>query len=275
MASVPRPRPVAVPILATSALIAASMASGVARGDAVVLKNGTVYRGTVDRDNTLVFVNDNLKRVIFYNSKIAKVESDAGFSKLERFALVQPLEVHVGVQPAAAVDIQSTPWDAKGRRAFRYVNNKQRPVEMQQAINELGPYLTRFRGIDGFWQGQIATNQVPRPVVLGLLAKVDQGNQDERLKVTRWLIQAEWYPEALAALDGLLKDFPGDASMRERGGRYPAAGPRIGGPRHLEGCRDPSQGGPAGRGPRQAPFDPRGGPAQGHPRRGPRPDPQG
>jgi hypothetical protein len=34
--------------------------------------------------------------------------------------------------------------------------------------------------------------------------------------VTRWLIQAEWYNEALAALDGLVKDFPQDASMRDR-----------------------------------------------------------
>ena len=54
---------------------------------------------------------------------------------------------------------------------------------MQQAINELSPYMTRFRGIDGFWQGQVATSQVPRPVVLGLLGKVNQTNQDERLKV--------------------------------------------------------------------------------------------
>ena len=210
-----RSRPVAALFLAGLAAFAAS-GLATARGDTVVLKNGTVLRGTVDRDNTLVFVSDNLKRTIFYNSKIARIDSDTGFSQLERFALVQPLDVHVGVAPAAAVNIQATPWDAKGRRMFRYVNNKQRPVEMQQAINELGPYLTRFRGIDGFWQGQVSTSQVPRSVVLGLLSKVDQANQDERLKVTRWLIQAEWYPEAMAALDGLLRDFPGDANMKER-----------------------------------------------------------
>ena len=216
MSRAARSGPVAALLLSGSAFLVALGPATVAPGDTVLLKNGTILRGAVDKDNTLVFVSDNLKRVIFYNSKIGKVDSDTGFSKLERFALVQPLDVHVGVQPAAAVNIQAEPWDAKGRRMFRYVNNRQRAVEMQQAINELGPYLTRYRGIDGFWQGQVATSQVPRPVVLGLLAKVDQANQDERLKVTRWLIQAEWYPEAMAALDGLLKDFPGDANLRER-----------------------------------------------------------
>lgn len=186
------------------------------QGDSIVLKNGTVYRGILDKDNSLAFVSDNLKRTIFYNSKIDHVESDSGFSKLERFSLVQPLEVHVGTQPAAAVNIEADPWDKNGRRTFRFMNNRQRIVEMKQAIHEIGPYLCRFRGIDGFWQGQISTTQIPRPIILGLLSKVEQTNQEERLKVTRWLIQAEWYPEALTALDGLLRDFPQDTSLRDR-----------------------------------------------------------
>jgi dienelactone hydrolase len=217
MAREARNRPFTAWLLATApALVALANSPVAAPADTIVLKNGTVLRGTLDRDNTLVFVSDNLKRTIFYNSKIAKVESDPGFGTLERFALVQPMEVHVGIQPPAAVGIQYTPWDAKGRRKFRYINIKQKPVEMQQAINEISPQMTKFRGIDGFWQGQVATSQVPRPVVLGLLKLVDQSDQDERLKVTRWLIQAEWYPEALSALDGLLKDFPDDPGMKER-----------------------------------------------------------
>ena len=210
------PRPSAVVAAAASTLMSLFVAVGPTPADTILLKNGTTLRGTLDRDNTLAFVSDNLKRTVFYNSKIARVEPDAGFGTLERFALVQPMEVHVGVQPPAAVSLQATPWDPKGRRRFRYVNNKQKPVEMQQAINEISPQMTKFRGIDGFWQGQMATDQVPRPVILGLLNLVDQKDQDERLKVTRWLIQAEWYSEARAALDGLVKDFPDDPGMKER-----------------------------------------------------------
>jgi acetyl esterase/lipase len=193
----------------------AILAVSVSVADTIVLKNGTVYRGTLDKDNTLAYVSDNLKRVIFYNSKIARVDSDKGFSNLERFELIQPLDVHGGVMPVAAVGVRATPWDAKGRRNFRYINARNKPVEMQQAINQLGPYLTRFRGVDGFWVGQVATSQVPREVVTGLLAKVDQTNRNERLKVTRFLLQAEWYPETRAALDGLERDFP-DSDMKEK-----------------------------------------------------------
>ncbi len=211
-----RPFPACCLLAAASALLATTSLVGPASGDTIILKNGATIRGTIDQDNTLAFVSDNLKRTIFYNSKIARIESDTGFSKFERFELVQPMDVHVGVQPPVAVNIRYEPWDAKGRRMFRYVNERGKAVVMQQAINQISPQLTRFRGIDGFWQGQVATSQVPRPVVLGLLNLVNQADQDERLKVTRWLIQAEWYPEALTALDGLVKDFPDDAAMKER-----------------------------------------------------------
>ena len=216
MARAARFRPVAAALVATSALLAPVGPASLARGDSVLLKDGTILRGTVDRDNTLVFVNDNLKRTIFYNSRIAKVDSDTGFSKMEGFEINQPLEVHAGVMPTAAVNIKADPWDAKGRRMFRYVNERQKTVSMQQAIHVIRPYMVRFRGIDGFWQGQIATSQVPKEVILGFMAKVNQKDQDERIKVIRWLIQARWYPEALASIDGMLKDFPDDKNLHER-----------------------------------------------------------
>ncbi len=210
-----RSRPIPAALVATSAILAALGPALVARGDSVLLKDGTVYHGAVDKDNTLVFVSDNLKRTIFYNSKIGKIESDPGFSQMEGFKIYQPLEVHAGVMPPAAVNIRATPWDSKGRRMFSYVNNRQKTVTMQQAIHVMRPYMVEFRGIDGFWQGQIATSQIPREVILGMLARVDRTILDERLKIVRWLIQARWYAEALAAIDGVLKDFPDDKNLKE------------------------------------------------------------
>ncbi len=179
-----------------------------AQADSIYLKDGSVLHGVVDKDNTLVFVSDSLRRVVFYSSKIVRTEADAGFQNLERFQLVQPLEVHAGVMANVAVEINATPWDAKGRRGFQYKNARLNKIAMQQAINEISPHLTRYRGIDGFWVGQIATSEVPRSVLLGLLAKVDQTNENERLRVARFLIQAQWFDEARVALDALEKDFP-------------------------------------------------------------------
>ncbi|WP_435022234.1 alpha/beta hydrolase [Tundrisphaera sp. TA3] len=195
------------------ATLAASLLLGGGRAgaDTVILKNGVAYKGTVDRDNTTISVYDGLKRIVFRDNRIERIDSDPGYSRNERFQLVQPLEVHAGVMPHAAVNIQSTPWDAKGRRSFRYLTQKpgkgMAAVEMQQAINELTPHMVKYRGIDGFWLGQVATSQVPRPMILGLLGRVDQADQEQRLKVARWLIQAEWFPEAREALDGLARDF--------------------------------------------------------------------
>ena len=179
-----------------------------ALGDTVFLKDGTIYHGVVDKDNTLMFVSDSLKRTIFYNSKVSKIDSDSGFQLLERFSLVQPLEVHGGVMPQAAIDVASTPWDEKGRRGFSYRNQRSTKVAMQQAINEMSAHLVRYRGIDGFWVGQVATSEIPRAVILGLLAKVDQSDERERNRVARFLIEAQWYDEAKVALSKLEADFP-------------------------------------------------------------------
>jgi pimeloyl-ACP methyl ester carboxylesterase len=185
----------------------------VARGDSVTMKTGVVYRGTVDRDNTIISIFDGLRRVVVRDSKITKIESDDPFQNHERFRLIQPMSKHGGVMPHDVLAVEAEPWNDRGRRWFRYLTVSVRTgkpvrIEMQQAINELGPRLVRLRGVDGFWLGQLALSQVPREVVLGLLAKVDQANQNERLRVARFLIQAEWYSEARAALEALIRDFP-------------------------------------------------------------------
>ena len=193
-------------------LVSVLCGAATARADTVVLKNGIVYKGTADKDFTIVTISDGLKRIILRDNRVSRIDSDPGFSKLERFRLDQPLEISGGNMPPVAVDIRATPWDAKGRRSFRYSTATRKGIEMQQAINVMSPHMVNYRGIDGFWLGQGATNQVPRPVIMGLLGRVDQTDEEQRLKVARWLIQAEWFPEAKEALDGLGRDFAGLAN---------------------------------------------------------------
>jgi hypothetical protein len=102
----------AVPVLIAIASVAA--------GDDVLLKNKLLYRGALDKDNTLRQVSDGIRRVVFRDAKIERVTPSDPYRNLERFQIVQPLVVHGGVMPPFAINVQSTAWSDKGRRTFRY-----------------------------------------------------------------------------------------------------------------------------------------------------------
>lgn len=204
---------------ALAAAVATSLAIvGAARGDTVVMKNGMSYRtlAAPDRgDDTLLYLWDGLKKIVVRDSKVERTIADNTLRTGEKFSLVQPMTVHAGIMPKEVVAISAEPWDEKGRRRFQYYGRSSRPVVMEQAINEIGPNIVRYRGVDGFWQGQVATRGVPRPVILSLLHKVDRENQNERERVVRYLMGAGWYAEARGELDQLIKDFP-DGDLAER-----------------------------------------------------------
>jgi hypothetical protein len=197
-----------------SAVIATAGAT--AWGDDVTMKNGLVFKGTVDKDDTLRMISDGLKRVVVRDSKIARIDHRDSFRRFDAFLLDQPIQVHGGLMPTAAFGIEATPWDAKGRRQFRYTNQANKVVRMQQAIISIGPRTTGYRGVDGFWQGgNVATTQVPKEVILGLLAKADRKDLTQRLRIASFLTTARWYPEAKAEVESIAKDFPDERSKLE------------------------------------------------------------
>src|SRR5262245_61549517 len=107
-------------VLAFSVLILAgvliSTAPGPALGELVELKTGIVYRGTMDRSNTIVWIFDGLKRVTIRDSKIRRIDADSTFGRWEIFKLHQPLIQHAGNMPKEAVVIKTSPWNDRGRR---------------------------------------------------------------------------------------------------------------------------------------------------------------
>lgn len=193
------------------------------RGDSVIMKSGLVYRGigAPDRDDTLVYIWDGLKKIVVRDSKIEKIEADNAFRTGERFELKQPMSVHGGLMPREVLSVQAEPWDNLGHRSFSYeAARSRRPIRMEQAIIEIGPHIVRYRGIDGFWQGQVETNQVPRKSIRALLARVEQTNSAERERVIRFLMDVGWYTEAKEELDRMIRDFPkGDLKERASGAR--------------------------------------------------------
>lgn len=189
-------------------VMALVLLEGPASADKVTLNSGVVLEGEVDKDATILTIYDDLKRVIVRDTKVARVETSA-VRRFEEFRVDQPLVVHGGKMPTAVVAVQAGSWDDKGRRHFRYVGaGASSPREMTQAINGLGPRMVQIRGVDAFWRTRLATSQVPRSIILAILAKIDQKNQQERLKAGQLLIQAEWYPEALVELERIASDFP-------------------------------------------------------------------
>jgi hypothetical protein len=200
-------RPVAILVPVALALVFAP-AVRPARADVVTLESGLVLKGDVDKDGTILSVFDGLRRVLVRDTKVASRQAAAA-ETVETFKVDQPLITHAGAMPTYAIGIDAGPWDDTGRRAFSYIGpGSGKPVRMTQALIELGPKQVRFRGIDGFWRAEIATSQVPKAAILALLAKTDPADQSTRLKLGRFLIQAEWFPEALAELDRIAKDFP-------------------------------------------------------------------
>ena len=183
-----------------------------ARGDDFYMKNGLVYKGTIDKDNTLRQISDGLKRVVVRDSKIARVVPRDSFRRFEAFGIDQPIEVHGGAMPTASMSVVATPWDAKGRREFRYVNQYKKPIRMRQAIVSLGPRTTGYRGIDGFWKGNVATTQVPKEVVLGILGKADRKDLTQRLRIASFLVESRWYAEAKVEVESISRDFPDERS---------------------------------------------------------------
>jgi hypothetical protein len=73
-------------VLAALCLFAAAAAC---RGDSVIMKSVIVYRslGPPDRDNTLVYIWDGVKRVKVRDSRIERVEANNAFRGGETFKL--------------------------------------------------------------------------------------------------------------------------------------------------------------------------------------------
>src|SRR5262249_590981 len=152
---------------------------------------------------------DGLKRVVVRDSKIEKIVADNAFRTGERFQLNQPLVKHAGSMPKEVIRVQAGPWNDLGRRPFRYLGSgSSHPLSMEQAIIEISPHIIRYRGVDGFWLGVLETNQVPRPVVMSLLGRIEQTNAGERERLVRYLMDVGWYSEAKRELDRLIQDFP-------------------------------------------------------------------
>ena len=86
------------------------------RGDTITLKNGMIYfsQGAPDKDATLVYIWDGLKKIVIRDSKIERVVGDNTYRTGEKFSLDQPIMVYAGSMPKEVLSVQAGPWNENG-----------------------------------------------------------------------------------------------------------------------------------------------------------------
>ena len=180
--------------------------------DKFIMKTGETYVGHYEREGVIAGAFDGVKRTLFRSTRMARQEPGAGSGGWESFKLIQPRKTNFtsNQMPTVLAGISAGPWDEFGRRKFSYQppRNTAKTIELTQALVELGPKAVKFRGVETYWTGQLATSNIPRPVIVGLLNRIPKEEKDERLRVVRYYLQAGWFEEALAAVKALRKDFP-------------------------------------------------------------------
>ena len=74
------------------AIVVVVSAWPMARADTIYMKNGIVYRcqGSPDKDSTLVYLWDGLKRTVIRDSKIERIVGDNTYRTGEKFTLSNP-----------------------------------------------------------------------------------------------------------------------------------------------------------------------------------------
>lgn len=187
------------------------------QADKFTMKTGETYIGHYERDGVIAGAYDGVKRTLFRSTRMARQEPGVGSGGWESFKLIQPRKSNFNSNqmPTVLTGIAAEPWDEFGRRKFRYQppRNAAKTIELTQALVEIGPKAVKFRGVETYWSGQLATSNVPRPVIVGLLSRIPKDEKDERLRVVRYYLQAGWFEEARAAVKVLRADFPDMAEV--------------------------------------------------------------
>lgn len=208
------------PALTIAIAIAAPAVPRPTRGDTIILNDGRVYVGVSDKDGLVLQIAQPTRRVMVRRTLVASSTPDEGVAGLEEIRLGHLNLVENGEMPEFAISVNAKPWNEECRREFSFVGDRRgRTTDLIQAVTVLGPKHSKIGGINRYWNADIATSELPRGIVLKLLDRIkteNLDNEDARTRLSRFLIQAEWYDEAIPELEALKADFPGNADAVER-----------------------------------------------------------
>lgn len=213
-------------------------ASSAARAEKVYLNDGRVLDGRFVRiegvaedplhptasqfiSKPILMCDDDLRRTMIPWRVVSKVDPAAP-PRWETFKIAQ----HVAENglPVATIGpiVRLEPFDDFGRRIFAMQTN-QGIANVIQGLTEVTPLWSRVESLDTqaakeyLWDMRIATSSIPRQQLTKILLKqIDPRNIDQRLKLVRFYMQAERFPDAEAELQQVITDFPAMAGLEEQ-----------------------------------------------------------
>lgn len=209
---------------------AAPFEGSVALADKIEMKDGRLYEGRLARLATagqqsltapadgapesqpIVLIDDNLRRTFVPKTLVLRATA-ADLPANEAFEVQQTVVRQGSRATPIGPIVKLEPWDEYGRRLL-VMNTAKNQVNIIQGITKITPLWTKVesiqqRGQNFTWDMRIATSSIPIDSLKKILHKrIDPKKLDSRLKIVRLFLQAEYYYEAQAELEQILRDFP-------------------------------------------------------------------
>ncbi|HEX3997575.1 MAG TPA: peptidase [Pirellulales bacterium] len=169
----------------------------------------------------ILMCDDDLRRTMIPWRLVSKVDPSPP-PRWETFKIPQPI-AEDGL-PVATIGpiLRLTPFDDWGRRTFTMQTNNG-PADVIQGLTTVTPLWSRVESLKSqaakayLWDMRIATSSIPRNLLTKILLKqVDPRNPDQRLKLVRFYMQAERFPDAEAELRQVIADFPALAGLDDQ-----------------------------------------------------------
>lgn len=169
--------------------------------------------GRSDAGGTSVLMCDDELTRVFVSRRLVRSAEPAAFgSGQEVFTIDQRIPENGRRVNSLGGVLETGRFDEFGRRIIAVATDSGR-VDIVQGITSVTPRWTRMQGVvtekPVLLDMRVATSSVPFDQLLPILGRqIDRTDPDQRLRIVRFLIQAERFEEASKELSAIVADFP-------------------------------------------------------------------
>lgn len=161
-----------------------------------------------DELTPILVIDDGLHRYFIARKHVQ--EARAGDAEApERFLIPQRLPSGGKKVAGVGVLISAQPFDEHARRIYTMATSRG-PTDIIQGITVVTPKWTKIESLRTYlWDMRVATSSLPRDMLQQVLSQqIDQSKPRERLRLVRFLLQAEREADAKRELEDILAKHP-------------------------------------------------------------------